>query len=216
MYAVNLSTMQFVENLLLLKINHISMRILSTLLHSSALLLLGASAIFCDAAANALTFNWSFNNTAGSTPGGTTSGTISGLTDGSNDFSVNTDIVVTILQSNNLTPVPIFKSLNDGTYSSSGTIVVDQLNAGNPVTSYNFLMYDGTGASLNFDVAGNSNVFDNFSGYDLNPGPSATTFTTQAVPAPLPILGIPAVLLYSRNLKKRIKARREISSSALA
>ena len=35
------------------------------------------------------------------------------------------------------------------------------------------------------------------------------------VPAPLPILGIPAVLLYSRNLKKRIKARREASSAAL-
>ena len=38
---------------------------------------------------------------------------------------------------------------------------------------------------------------------------------TVPVPGPLPILGIPAVLLYSRNLKKRIKARREISSSAL-
>lgn len=37
----------------------------------------------------------------------------------------------------------------------------------------------------------------------------------QAVPGPLPILGIPAVLLYSRNLKKRIKARREASGAAL-
>ena len=76
-------------------------------------------------------------------------------------------------------------------------------------------MYDGTGASLNFDVDGHSNVFDNFAGYDFNPGPSATTFTTQAVPGPLPILGIPAVLLYSRNLKKRIKARREASNTSL-
>ena len=191
------------------------MRIPKILLNSSALVLIGASAIFCDAAANALTLNWSFNNTGGSTPGGTTSGTISGLTDGPNDFSINTDIVVTILQSNNLTPVPIFKSLNDGTFVSSGTIVVDQLNLSNPVTSYNFLMYDGTGASLNFNANGGSNVFDNFSGYDLNPGPSATTFTTQAVPAPLPILGIPAVLLYSRNLKKRIKARREASGASV-
>jgi len=36
-----------------------------------------------------------------------------------------------------------------------------------------------------------------------------------AVPGPLPILGIPAVLLYSRNLKKRIKARREASNTSL-
>jgi len=38
---------------------------------------------------------------------------------------------------------------------------------------------------------------------------------TTAVPGPLPILGIPAVLLYSRNLKKRIKARREASNTSL-
>ena len=33
-----------------------------------------------------------------------------------------------------------------------------------------------------------------------------------AVPAPLPILGLPAVLFYSRKLKKRIKASRELLS----
>jgi len=36
-----------------------------------------------------------------------------------------------------------------------------------------------------------------------------------AAPAPLPILGLPAVLFYSRKLKKRIKASRELSSSSL-
>jgi hypothetical protein len=39
--------------------------------------------------------------------------------------------------------------------------------------------------------------------------------TAAAVPAPLPILGLPAVLFYSRKLKKRIKASREISSASL-
>jgi hypothetical protein len=42
---------------------------------------------------------------------------------------------------------------------------------------------------------------------------SATSAT--AVPGPLPILGLPAVLFYSRKLKKRIKASREASSKAL-
>ena len=47
--------------------------------------------------------------------------------------------------------------------------------------------------------------------YTLNSAlPSAA-----AVPAPLPILGLPAVLFYSRKLKKRIKVSRELSSNAL-
>ena len=47
--------------------------------------------------------------------------------------------------------------------------------------------------------------------YTLNSAlPSAA-----AVPAPLPILGLPAVLFYSRKLKKRIKASRELSSASL-
>ena len=47
--------------------------------------------------------------------------------------------------------------------------------------------------------------------YTLNSAlPSAA-----AVPAPLPILGLPAVLFYSRKLKKRIKVSRELSSASL-
>jgi hypothetical protein len=38
---------------------------------------------------------------------------------------------------------------------------------------------------------------------------------SAAVPAPLPILGLPAVLFYSRKLKKRFKASKELSSNAL-
>ena len=37
------------------------------------------------------------------------------------------------------------------------------------------------------------------------------TTDPAVVPAPLPILGLPAVLFYSRKLKKRIKASREAS-----
>ena len=44
---------------------------------------------------------------------------------------------------------------------------------------------------------------------------SITTSSVAAVPAPLPILGIPPVLVYCRKLKKRIKARRDSSSPAL-
>jgi hypothetical protein len=42
-----------------------------------------------------------------------------------------------------------------------------------------------------------------------------TISSVAAVPAPLPILGIPPVLVYCRKLKKRIKARRDSSSPAL-
>jgi len=41
------------------------------------------------------------------------------------------------------------------------------------------------------------------------------TASVSAAPAPLPILGLPAVLFYSRKLKKRIKESRETSSNAL-
>ena len=37
----------------------------------------------------------------------------------------------------------------------------------------------------------------------------------QSAPAPLPSLGLPAVLFYSRKLRKRIKASREASSASL-
>ena len=39
--------------------------------------------------------------------------------------------------------------------------------------------------------------------------------SVAAVPGPLPILGLPAVLFYSRKLKKRIKARRESSGQEM-
>jgi len=56
--------------------------------------------------------------------------------------------------------------------------------------------------------------------YNLTAGNNTITFNVStsnpaAVPAPLPILGLPAVLFYTRKLKKRIKASREISSSSL-
>ena len=44
---------------------------------------------------------------------------------------------------------------------------------------------------------------------------TSATPSAAAVPAPLPILGLPAVLFYSRKLKKRIKVSRELSSNAL-
>jgi len=55
--------------------------------------------------------------------------------------------------------------------------------------------------------------------FQMSPPSSSERFTMTSatpVPGPLPILGLPAVLLYTRKLKKRIKARREISSTSLA
>ena len=56
---------------------------------------------------------------------------------------------------------------------------------------------------------------------DSSDGSASTTVSNfdvsaaQAVPGPLPILGIPTVLVYCRKLKKRIKASREASITSL-
>ena len=49
----------------------------------------------------------------------------------------------------------------------------------------------------------------------INGGFVSSASASVAAPAPLPILGLPAVLFYSRKLKKRIKASREASSASL-
>jgi hypothetical protein len=60
--------------------------------------------------------------------------------------------------------------------------------------------FAGSFATLGMDTGTYTGTFSNGDTITLNVG-------TAAVPAPLPILGLPAVLFYSRKLKKRIKER---------
>ena len=182
------------------------MQISSTLLKPAVCLLLCASAVLGCTAANALTFNWSFINNGGvPSSAGSTTGTITGLNEGTNDFSI-AGITATVLTSQNL-PVPsVFNSGSAGNISSSGTIVV----TGGVVTSY------AVGIERQIDAAtklyalrlnSGFSTYDNGRGVaDVSTGSSTVTFASVAdVPAPIPILGLPAVLFYSRKLKRRIR-----------
>ena len=195
------------------------MRIPSTLLKPAALLLLGASTVFGCSVANALTFNWNFNNTNGNPANtGTTSGTITGLAEGNNNVDNNNSLLIATLTSStsgNFTVPRTWSQANGGL--AGGFITVTSGN----ISDYNFFFNNGTaefrgikepGASENSFVSVPNVGTDRTANGLRDP----ITFTsTEAVPGPLPILGIPAVLLWSRNLKKRIKARWEASSAAL-
>ena len=193
-----------------------SMRISSSLLRPAIFLLLGASAVLGCNNANALTFDWSFINNSGvPSSAGSTTGTITGLQEGTNDFSI-AGITATVLTSQNL-PVPtVFNSGSAGNFSSGGTIVV----SGGVVSIYAISIERAMGPGDKLYAlrlnSGFSTYDDGRGVADVSLGSSTVTFTSVAeVPAPLPILGLPAVLFYSRKLKKRIKASRENSSNAL-
>jgi hypothetical protein len=189
----------------------VAVRISSTLLKPAALLLLGASTVFGCSVANALTFNWSWTpiRYIPSTPTGPVTGTVSGLLDN----TANQIGVVTVTSSPSI-PSSGWDNSNWAFQSGSerGFTVL-----GGAVTRYNAFyksqgndqfLYFGNGSNFSAQVndISESIFFDQIGG-------GTTTFT--AVPGPLPILGLPAVLLFSRKLKKRIKASREASSKAL-
>jgi len=197
----------------------VAVRISSTLLKPGAFLLIGAF-IFLPVSAKALVFNWSFVNNSGLPVSGSsfTSGTISGLLDNStNTFSQDGLITATIDVATNIS-API--AFDGNSVYDSGYITV----SGGVVTFYNFQIYStGDSYGLRFDntnsnaasnyayAGGSSIVYDEAVG-GINP---VTFASVSAAPAPLPILGLPAVLFYSRKLKKRISASREMSSNAL-
>ena len=98
-----------------------------------------------------------------------------------------------------------------GVDSSMGTFVLlsPTYSSGAPITgSLTFNNTTISGLGLTDGTSYSGLISDSNDTITLNAG-------SAPVPGPLPILGIPAVLLYSRNLKKRIKARREASGASL-
>lgn len=200
-------------------ISLLTVRIISNLLNPAAFLLLGASAVFGSSAANALTFNWNFSTTNGNPVNtGTTSGTITGLVEGNNNVDNNNSLLIATLTSStsgNLSVPQTWSQANGGL--AGGFITVTSGN----ISDYNFNFNNQIAQFRGIKEVGvNENSFVN----EPNVGTDRTTtglrdpitFTSATtVPGPLPILGIPAVLLYSRNLKKRIKARREALGASL-
>ena len=71
-------------------------------------------------------------------------------------------------------------------------------------------------ASISGSIAPADSLIDSQGGQQSSTLSINTLTSAAPVPAPLPMLGLPAVLFYSRKLKKRIKASRETSSNALS
>lgn len=81
----------------------------------------------------------------------------------------------------------------------------------NLVPQFQALTFDRS-FSGNAPVGSGNFKFTSISSFDEY---TLTSATLASVPSPLPILGIPSVLLFTRKLKARIRARREASSTAL-
>jgi hypothetical protein len=192
-----------------------AMRIPSTLLKPAVLLLLGASAVFGSKANAVTTFNWtSLVNGISGTGQFTidqdqsalvplTSYLITGLSGTFNGETINQLLGTATLEGNN----------NLYYYNTFNLFGVDFSGVSFGTSSGNFynIFFSGGGAG-----AANNYTFSPTLASNSRIGGSFTSSATlAAVPGPLPILGLPAVLFYSRKLKKRIKASREASGAAL-
>jgi len=178
------------------------------LMKSAALLLLGAFTVFACSVARALTFNWSVTTSlggfgSGSFTTGDPSGTVYTLTGISGSWTI----------AGTADPIRALDSLGGATnkfnFSSNGsTLNVDiggisfftesgekyNIYSGSSPGSYSPAVFFAS------DTGGFSSIAPDTSGSSINsPAP---------VPAPLPILGLPAVLFYARKLKARIKERK--------
>ena len=188
-----------------------SMRLPSTILKSAVYLLLGASAVFRGAAANALTFNWSFLNELGNpnATGGIASGTITGLDEGINDLAIKAGIAATMTSStsgNGLTVPLTWSSLGQ----STGIITI----ASGSVAGYDFI-FNGNSSRFGGKINNYAYVNEFTVGIDQAYLTNINFSLSTPVPAPLPILGLPAVFFCIHKLRKRIKASREASSASL-
>jgi enhancing lycopene biosynthesis protein 2 len=190
------------------------MRVLTSLLKPAAYLLLGASAVFGCSAAQALTFNWS----ASAVPSGSSafvSGSGSGTFEANLSSGTTTYTMTSISGSWNsdaiIGPGTLAGADNTFDYAGDGTLNVNGAGfAFQTATAEYNLFYGGGGYG-----AANNMCDGPFGGGGCVNDGLVTISSVAAVPAPLPILGIPPVLVYCRKLKKRIKARRDSSSPAL-
>ena len=190
-----------------------SMRLPSTLLKAAACLLLGASFLAGTKASALTTFDWT--SLVNGNPG-------------AGQFAIAEDI-------GNLNPgvgylitsiSGTFNGITIGALSQPGTYL-----GNNNLYYYNTtndFAVDGNGVSFNdinsqaieYNIygAGPNTPADRFGTSDTSVSGSSFTSSASvasAVPAPLPILGLPAVFFYSRKLRKRIKVSKEASGASL-
>ena len=189
-----------------------AVRIPSTLLKPAALLLLGASTVFGCTVANALTFNWSWTPDSGS---GNITGTISGLQDNTN---AQKNGIVTVTSAPSAPPGgwgPWSYNSGYGFNVTGGQVTFYDAEYVGPGGRNSQALTFGNGVYTPYPSIYSASGNINFSDFSTPVNITFTPVAAAAVPGPLPILGLPAVLFYSRKLKARIKASRELSSNAL-
>ncbi len=191
-------------------------------LQPAAWLLFGAAAIFAPTAAQALTFNWTLSGADSQVINGvvtqvtrTGSGTLGATLVSGTTYQIQSisgtwaGETITGLNSS-------FAHLSGFTYTSDNQFVYDT----SITNSQNFkAAASGASAGYSFTTASYwANFYPNARGLNgyvsessqlFNGGvvSGAYTGSIELVPAPLPILALPAVLFYSRKIKKRLKQR---------
>jgi hypothetical protein len=199
-------------------------RISSILARPAALLLLGASTVFGCSVANALTFNWSLfgtlnsNNFASGTfdiaETSVTVGSLYVVTGISGTYNGESILGLSSASVNSVAPDNIFQYQGEGS-----PLYVNGNGIGFRIATFNVRMYDRDllSGSSTYAVADRTTRQNISTNAISNQGITLSSVSQVAapVPGPLPILGLPAVLFYSRKLKKRIKESRKLSSASL-
>ena len=192
------------------------MRIPAFLLKPAACLLLGAAAVFGSTAAQAITMPWavSYQISGGTQTGfGTLDATlVSGTTYQINSISGTFNgEAVTLVSSIRYQPNQSF--FPDNLFDTQGVNNMAPVSANGWAFStnnnriiHNYLVNNNT-TLINAQCSG---------GNCFNQASFGSPFTQisqnyATVPAPLPILGLPAVLFYSRRLTKRIQQRKALA-----
>ncbi len=195
------------------------MPIRSALLKPAACLLLGAAAVFGSNAAQAITMPWAMSlqvSGATQTGFGTLEATLlSGTTYQINSISGTWNGATITGLVTSYTEIITLNTIS-GIVNQFDTQGVQNFK---PVSTGYAFNTNGSNVVIHMVADPNWNVYQcqGFSGGPTCLAPSVGGFTSVAtinyasVPAPLPILGLPAVLFYSRKLKKRIQQRKALA-----
>ncbi len=193
------------------------MRIRQALLKPAACLLLGAAAVFGSTAAQAITMPWAMSlNISGATQtgGGSLEATLlSGTTYQLDSISGtwNGQTITGLISS--------YRAFGNQTINTINQFDTQGVQNFRPVSS-GYAFYTASNNKLihmyltNGDTTWVGSQCEGPNCFNLasyGGGTTSTDINYATTPAPLPILGLPAVLFYSRRLKKRIQQRKALA-----
>lgn len=152
---------------------------------------------------------------ASSPPSDWIGSTVSGTVDGLLDNTLNTSGMTASVTSAPFTPSGGWQDFNfvfeNGIQVTNGSVVTAGLAAVFNTSDFNsqLKLHDPNGAIGDYGgFLSYNNPFSGETKQVIMDNGTAPIFSSETpVPGPLPVLGLPAVLLYSRKLKKRIKGK---------